>query len=66
MSKAKAKSLPVEQVAEEMEEETPLHRVINEDEARLNIDTLDAILNDMAWEIEEGIPGAMENAITVL
>ena len=65
MPKTKAKYLPVEQVAEDLEEEMPLHGVINKDEARLYIDALDAILN-MAWEIEEGIPRAMENNITTL
>ena len=66
MPKAKAKSLPVEQEAEEIAEEMPLHGAINEDKARVQIDTMDVILDNMAWEINENVPGAMENAIKAL
>ena len=47
MSKAKSKSLPVEQEAEDMAEEMPLHGAINEDEASLHIDMLDVIFDNM-------------------
>ena len=53
-------------MAEEKEEETLLHGAINEEEARLHVKELDAIFNNMAWDIEEGILEAMKNAMTAL
>ena len=66
MPKANAKSLLVQQEAEEMAEEMSLHGMISEDEARVHVNTLDVIFDNMAREINEGVPRAMENAIKAL
>ena len=47
MPKAKSKSQPAEKIAGEREEDTSLHGAINEEEAKLYIQSLDSIL--MAW-----------------
>ena len=62
MPKARAKSLQEEQAEEEMEE-TTLHGVINEDKARLHMETLDAIMENMAREVQKEVPEVMVNAI---
>ena len=58
MPKAKQKS-----VAEEVEEETPLHGVINEEEAKTYRNGLDKIFDNLAKNIQDNIGNAMELAI---
>ena len=55
MPKAKQKS-----VADEVEEETPLHGVINEEEAKTYRDGLDTIFENLAKNIQDNIGNAME------
>ena len=62
MPKARSISL----TAEEMAEESPLHGAINEDEAKLYVQSVDDIFNNMAKNIKEGMENAMEVAITAL
>ena len=62
MPKARSKSLAVE----EMAEEPTLHGAINEDEAKLYIQSMDDIFNNMAKNIEKGMESAMEVVITAL
>ena len=57
MPKAKQKS-----VAEDVEEETPLHGVINEEEAKTYRDGLDTIFDNLAKNIQDNIGNAMELA----
>ena len=66
MPKARSKSQAVEEMAWEREEETPLHGAINEEEAKLYIQSVDNIFNDMARNIKEGVENAMEPAILAL
>ena len=58
MPKAKQKS-----VAEDVEEETPLHGVINEEEAKTYRDGLDKIFDNLAKNIQDNIGNAMELAV---
>ena len=58
MPKAKQKSVP-----EEAEEETPLHGVINEEEAKTYRKSLDKIFDDLAKNIKDNIGNAMELAV---
>ena len=58
MPKAKQKS-----VAEEVEEETPLHGVINEEEVKTYRNGLDKIFNNLAKNIQDNVGNAMELAI---
>ena len=58
MPKAKQKS-----VAEEVEEETPLHGVINEEEAKTYRNGLDKIFDNLAKNIQDNIGNAMELAV---
>ena len=51
---------------EEVAEESPLHGAINEDEAKLYIQGVYNIFNNMAKNIEEGMENAMEVAIEAL
>ena len=62
MPKARFKS----QTAEEMAEEPTLHGAINEDEAKLYIQNVDDIFNNMGKNIEKGMENAMEVAIMAL
>ena len=55
MPKAKQKS-----VADDVEEETPLHGVINEEEAKMYRDGLDTIFENLAKNIQVNICNAME------
>ena len=58
MPKVKQKS-----VAEDVEEETPLHGVINEEEAKNYRDGLDKIFDNLAKNIQDNIGNVMELAI---
>ena len=58
MPKAKQKS-----IAEDVEEETPLHGVINEEEAKRYRDGLDKIFDKLAKNIQDNIGNAMELAV---
>ena len=58
MPKAKQKS-----VTEDVEEETPLHGVINEEEAKRYRDGLDTIFKNLAKNINDNIGNAMELAV---
>ena len=48
---------------EEVDEDNPLHRTINEEEARAYRETLDKIFDDMATNIEDHVTYTMELAI---
>ena len=58
MPKAKQNS-----VAEDVEEEAPLHGVINEEEAKTYRDGLDKIFDNLAKNIQDNIGNAMELAV---
>ena len=58
----KARSL----AAEEMAEDPTLHGAINEDEAKLYIQSMDDIFNNMAKIIKKGMENTMEVAIMAL
>ena len=62
MPKARSKSLAVEEMAEEL----PLHGARNEDEAKLYVQSVDDIFDNMVKNIEEGMENAMEVANTAL
>ena len=55
MPKAKQKS-----VTEEVEDDTPLHGVINEEEAKTYRKDLDKILENLAKNIQDNVGNAME------
>ena len=61
MPKAKQKS-----VADDAEEETPLHGVINEEEAKAYRDGLDTIFQNLAKNIQDDIGNAMELTVVEL
>ena len=58
MPKAKQKS-----VAEDVEEDTPLHGVINEEESKIYRNGLDKIFDNLAKNIQDNIGNAMELAV---
>ena len=58
MPKAKQKS-----VAEDVEEDTPLHGVINEEESKIYRNGLDKIFDNLAKNIQDNISNAMELAV---
>ena len=58
MPKAKQKS-----VVDDAEEETPLHGVINEEEAKVYRDGLDTIFRNLAKNIDDNVGNAMELAV---
>ena len=61
MPKAKQKS-----VTEEVEDDTPLHGVINEEEAKTYRKDLDKILENLAKNIQDNVGNAMELAVKEL
>ena len=61
MPKAKQKS-----VTEEVEDDTPLHGVINEEESKTYRKDLDKILDNLAKNIQDNVGNAMELGVKEL
>ena len=63
MPKATQKSVTTGDDIEEVDKDIPLHRTINEEEARVYRESLDKVFDDMATNLEGRVMNAMELAI---